>query len=63
MINNFRGRKHKDTETAAETVIDGSSFLNKINVLNTGKKTVNITSQLNCEENFDNHIEKRNKKT
>ncbi|HHW47070.1 MAG TPA: hypothetical protein GXX14_00420 [Clostridiaceae bacterium] len=61
MINNFRVKKHKDTETAAETIIDGSSFLNKISLINKDKRTVNITTQLQHDENFDNYIEKRNK--
>jgi hypothetical protein len=61
MINNFRVKKHKDTETAAETIIDSSSFLNKINSLNTGKSTVNITSQQQYDESFESFLEKRNK--
>jgi len=61
MINNFRAKKHKDTETAAETITDSSSFLNKINSLKAGKNTVNITSQLQYDECFDNYIEKRRK--
>jgi len=61
MINNFRAKKHKDTETASETIIDSSSFLNKINSLKAGKNDANITSQLQYDECFDNYIEKRRK--
>ena len=60
MFNNFRDKKHKDTETAAETIIDSHSFLSKINMSNTGKSTINITNQQHNEDNFDNYIEKRN---
>ena len=60
MFNDFRDKHHKDTETAAETIIDCSSFLNKIKISNTGKSTINITNQQLNEDNFDNYIEKRN---
>ncbi|HHV98558.1 MAG TPA: hypothetical protein GXX36_03130 [Clostridiaceae bacterium] len=60
MFNNFRDKNHKDTETAAETIIDSSSFLNKINKSKTGKIILNITNQQLNEDNFDNYIEKRN---
>ncbi len=59
MINNFRGKNHKDTETAAETIIGSSSFLNRIIKPYTGKSTTNITNQQLNEENFDNYVEKK----
>ena len=60
MFNNFRDKNHKDTETAAETIIDSPSFLNKIKASYTGKNTTSITNQQHNEDNFDNYIEKRN---
>jgi hypothetical protein len=61
MIQNFRGKNVKDTETAPETVISNTLISNNI-LSNSFRADVNnITTQQLSNENFDSYIEKRKK--
>jgi len=59
MIPCFRGKKSKDIEHSAETLVSGSNLINNmVNSIKPGSKT-SITEQMINEENFDNYIEKK----
>lgn len=59
MIPSFRGKKNKDIEHSAETLISSSSLINNmVNTIKPGSKT-SITEQITDHENFDNFIEKK----
>jgi|GEM_PF-1103103 len=63
MVQIFRGKNAKDTETAAETIISNINLINGI-IYNTGKNSsLSVTSQQLKEENFDTSLEKRNRGT
>jgi hypothetical protein len=61
MIQNFRGKNVKDTETAPETVIPSALFANSISSTSSKPDIRNITMQQLTSENFDSYIEKRKK--
>ena len=60
MIQGFKGRKPKDIETAAETVIPNISFAGmNSGRLNMRVSDTSITGQQLSTDNFDTSIEKR----
>lgn len=61
MIQNFRGKNAKDTETAPETIISNTLISNNI-ISNTFRADAkSITAQQLASDNFDSYIEKRKK--
>ena len=59
MIQNFRGKITKDTESAPDTIINSSEFsVNTRNKLTANADNTVITQQLNIET-FDTFIEKK----
>jgi hypothetical protein len=61
MIQNHRGKKHKDTESASETIISNIGLINSHIYSAKMGSAQNITLQQLDVENFDNYIEKLNK--
>lgn len=59
MIQNFRGKNIKDTESPEETIILNNSYIiNPPKNYKSPSKT-NVTLQLNYIENFESYTEKR----
>ncbi len=61
MIQNFRGKNAKDTETAPETIISNKSFNGNIinNTLKSGM--LSVTKQQTDNDNSETYMEKRKK--
>lgn len=59
MINNFRGKNIKDTESAAETIISNVNLLNNTIYENAANSKISITGQNLNDESFDTFLEKR----
>lgn len=58
MIQNFRGKPIKDTEAAADSMIDRATFQSTTRNNQSKRVETNIVKQQNADENFDNFIEK-----
>jgi hypothetical protein len=59
VINNFRGKNIKDTESAAETIISNANLLNNTIYENAANSKISITGQNLNDESFDTFLEKR----
>ena len=59
MIQGFKGKYIKDTESAAESIILNSAFTSKIPVHNKAASSTSVTLQQAESDNFDNSIEKK----
>jgi hypothetical protein len=59
VINNFRGKNIKDTESAAETIISNVNLLNNTIYENAANSKISITGQNLNDESFDTFLEKR----
>ena len=57
-MQHLRGRASKDTETASETIISSSSFINNLDSRSNPKAGSSITSQQLNNDSFDAQIEK-----